>query len=153
MDIVIIAAISENNVIGKDGNLPWHIPEDLKRFKELTMGHPVVMGRRTFESIGKPLPGRNNIVITHNREYNPEGVTVFHTFEDVLAYKYPKIFIIGGYSLFKEALQFADVLEITRVHRKVDGDVFFPDVDWDEWEEIERDDRSEYSFITYRRKH
>jgi dihydrofolate reductase len=152
MEVIIIAAISENNVIGKEGKLPWHIPEDLKRFKHLTMDHPIVMGRRTFESIGQPLPGRKNIVITHNRNYTAEGVLVVHSFEEVLKHNFPKIFVIGGFSLFKEALQFADRLELTRVHRKVEGDVFFPEVDWGEWEELERHDKREYSFITYARK-
>ncbi len=153
MEIVIIAAISENNVIGKEGKLPWHIPEDLKHFKKLTMGHPIIMGRKTFESIGHALPGRKNIVITHNPELRKDDVVVCNSFQSALdECNDDKIFIIGGHSLFKEALRFADGLEITWVHKKIDGNVYFPDVDWNEWEEVGRSDRKEYSFVTYRRK-
>lgn len=153
MEIIIIAAVAENNVIGKAGKLPWHLPEDLKHFKKLTMSYPIIMGRRTFESIGKPLPGRRNIVITHNIDFAAEGADVFHSFEAALdSCTDDKVFIIGGFSLFKEALEFADKIEMTKIHKKVDGDVLFPEVNWNEWEELSREDHREYSFISYKRR-
>ncbi len=149
--LTIIAAISENNVIGKDGKIPWHISEDLKRFKSLTLGHSVIMGRKTFESLGKPLPERKNIVITHQKNYNPPEVTVVHSFEEALNLCSGKVFVIGGSSVYREALPHADVLEITRVHKHVDGDVYFP-VIGNEWIEAKHEEKEGFSFVTYQRK-
>lgn len=151
MELVIIAAISDNNVIGKEGKLPWHIPEDLKRFKKLTLNYSVIMGRKTFESIGKALPDRINVVVTHDKNYQPIDVIVVHSFDEAIGKckNYEKTFIIGGQSIFAEALNIADKLEITEVHETIDGDAYFPDFDKNEWKETKREDHGEYSFVTY----
>lgn len=152
MKIIIIAAVSENGVIGDGPNIPWHISEDFKRFKELTLNHPVIMGRKTFESIGKPLSNRQNIVLTRKNDYNPEGVLVVHSLDEALSScEDEEVYIIGGSTVYSEAMPKADVLEITEVHQKVDGDVFFPDIDKNVWKEIVRDDRQGFSFVTYNR--
>ena len=160
MQIVIIAAIAENGVIGKAGKLPWHIPEDLKRFKQLTIGHSVIMGRKTFESIGKPLVDRKNIVITNQKNYMPiqsagaassSDIIVVHSLKEAIKKcSGGKAFIIGGQSVFEEALPIADRLEITEVHSSVDGDVFFPEIGG-EWKETAREDHDGFSFVTYLR--
>ena len=150
MKIIIIAAVSENGVIGDGPNIPWHISEDFKRFKELTLNHPVIMGRKTFESIGKPLSNRQNIVLTRRDDYNPEGVVVVHSLDEALSNcEDEEVYIIGGSTVYSEAMPKADVLEITEVHQKVDGDVFFPEIDKNVWKEIVRDDRQGFSFVTY----
>ncbi|HKJ45341.1 MAG TPA: dihydrofolate reductase [Balneolales bacterium] len=156
MKLALIAAHSENLVIGKDNSIPWHYSEDLKRFKRLTIGHTIVMGRKTYESIGsKPLPGRENIVISRTRNY--DNVTCFTSLET--AYKYLKnkdiVYIIGGAQLYRESLPNADMLVITVVHKKVDGDVYFPeyrDQISTVWEEISREEKPDYTFIDYKRK-
>jgi dihydrofolate reductase len=149
--LVIIAAVSENNVIGKDGKIPWHISEDFRRFKSLTVGHTVIMGRKTFESLGRPLPERKNIVITHQKNYKPDGVLVAGSFADALRLSSGKVFVIGGSSVYREALPHADILEITKVHKNVDGDVYFP-VIGNEWKETKKEDKEGFSFVTYERK-
>lgn len=159
-EIIIIAAVAENGVIGRQGKLPWHIPEDMKRFKQLTIGHPVIMGRKTFESLGKPLSGRKNIVITSQKNYMPiqsagaafsSDIIVVHSLEEAIKKcSGGKAFIIGGQSVFEEALPLADRLEITEVHRSVDGDVFFPEISG-EWKETAREDHDGFSFVTYLR--
>lgn len=152
MEIVIIAAVAENGVIGRAGKLPWHIPEDLKRFKQLTEGHTVIMGRKTFESIGKPLSNRTNIVVTRQKNYNSNDVVAAESIEDALSKCNGEIvFIIGGQSIFEEALPLADRLEITLVNRVVEGDVYFPLIG-KEWEETSREDHEGFSFVTYLRK-
>ncbi|PJE62613.1 dihydrofolate reductase [Candidatus Roizmanbacteria bacterium CG10_big_fil_rev_8_21_14_0_10_39_6] len=129
--ISIVAAIGKNKELGKNNQLIWRISSDLKRFKEITMGHPIIMGRKTYESIGKPLPGRENIVITRNTEYKPAGVTVVHSLHDALkiASKDEKkeIFIIGGAALFKESMTIVDRLYLTIVDATANADVYFPD--------------------------
>ena len=151
-EIIIIAAVSENKVIGKDGKLPWHIPEDMQRFRSLTLNHTVIMGRKTFESLGKPLDKRTNIVITSQKNYKAEDTIVVHSLDEALKKcKSSKAFIIGGRRVFEDALTFVTKLEITRVHRNVDGDAFFPDMG-DEWVEIKREDHERFSFVTYARK-
>ncbi len=149
--IIIIVAISENNVIGKDGKIPWHIPEDLKRFRTLTMGNTVLMGRKTFESLGKPLDGRENIVITRNTDFKPEGVKVFHSFEEAVEYcKDKTTFVIGGQSVYEKALPIADRIEMTKVHKEVDGDTFFPSMKGKVvWVEATHDVHEGFTFITY----
>ena len=126
--IRIIVACAENRVIGKNGEIPWYLPEDLKHFKELTMNHTVIMGRKTFESIGKALPGRRNIVLSRSVK-KIDGCEVVNSFQKALETATGEIYIIGGESLYKEALPIADVLEITEVHLKPDGDTFFPKVE------------------------
>lgn len=130
--ISIVVAISEGNrAIGKDNKLPWHIPEDLKRFKNITSGHPIIMGRKTFESIGRPLPNRTNIIITRDPSYQAENCVVVSSIEEAIqvatSYDNDEIFIIGGGEIFKQALPFVDKLYLTVVKGNIQGDVFFPD--------------------------
>lgn len=132
MKLSLIVAVAENGVIGKNNTLPWRLPEDLKRFKAITWGHPIVMGRKTFESLGRPLPGRLNLVVTRNPDYRPEGATVATSLEDALkkAGSAEEAFVIGGSALFKEALPKADRVFLTRLHRAFDGDVYFPETEF-----------------------
>ena len=129
--ISIIAAIGKNRELGKDNKMLWHIPEDMLNFKNLTMGHPVIMGRKTFESIGKPLEGRTNIVITKNKNYKPEGVLVVHSLEGAISLAESKdpheAFVIGGGNIYYQALSHADRLYLTVVDGTFDADTFFPD--------------------------
>ena len=156
----IIVAMSENRVIGRDGTLPWHLSADLKRFKQLTMGHTIVMGRKTYESIGRPLPGRVSIVLSRDPKYRISGVDVVESFEQALAKtRAEDVFIIGGAQLYEKTLPFAERLYLTEVGTMIDGDVFFPDCDWSQWELVESlptevDPKSglPYSFKTYHRK-
>ncbi len=155
MKLSVIAAVARNGVIGKGGRLPWHLPADLKRFKTLTLGHPVIMGRRTFESIGKPLPGRTNIVVTHERDLKICGCLVAPSFEKALELcnQAEEAFVLGGASLYEQALPRADRLYLTRIHADFEGDARMPPLDLSRWKEISREDfLSEplpYSFITY----
>jgi dihydrofolate reductase len=132
--ITLIVAVADNGVIGRDNALPWHLPDDLKRFKRLTMGNPIVMGRKTFESIGKPLPGRHNIVVTRDANYRREGVTVVHGVDEAVgaAGDATEIMIIGGAELFRLFLPRATRIHLTRVHASVAGDVMWPALD-DSW--------------------
>ena len=137
--IIIIAAVADNGVIGRKNDIPWRIGEDFKRFKRLTLGHPCIMGRATYESLPtRPLPERENIVLTLNRDYQPPGVTLFYDFDEAIAYVRAKgeekAFITGGATIYRLAMKVADILDLTRVHRAFDGDVRFPDFDSSEWE-------------------
>ena len=129
----LLVAADEGNVIGKDNQLPWHLPNDLKYFKNLTWGLPIVMGRKTYESIGKPLPGRTNIVITRNKDYSAAGIEVVHTIDEALQVAQQKgakeIFVIGGAEIFNSLFQNADRIYLTRIHHRFEGDVFFPQLD------------------------
>ncbi len=129
MSLSVIAAVAENAVIGHENRLPWHLPADLKRFKQLTLGHPILMGRRTWESIGRPLPGRRSVVITGNRSYEAPGAEVAHSLADAVAAcdGTDEAFVIGGASLFREALAKATRVYLTRVHATPPGDVWFPE--------------------------
>ena len=137
--ITLIVAVADNGVIGRDNTLPWHLPEDLKRFKRLTMGKPMIMGRKTFESIGKPLPGRRNIVVTRDTNYQREGVEVVHGTEQALAATagVPELMVIGGAELFRAFLPLAGRIHLTRVHGNIEGDVVWPALDTRQWEVIE----------------
>lgn len=160
MILSIIVAAAENNVIGNKNALIWHIPADLKHFKRLTTGHPVIMGRKTFESIGKALPHRRNIVISRNPDFRPEGCEVAGGIPEALRLveTEEEVFIIGGGTLYQEMWDKADRLYITRVHTVVDGDTFIPAVDHAQWKVVscedfeagEKDD-FDYSFIDYQR--
>ncbi|RUM49828.1 MAG: type 3 dihydrofolate reductase [Marinomonas sp.] len=140
----LIVAMSSNRVIGVNNSLPWHLPNDLKYFKQATMGKPIVMGRNTFESIGKPLPGRRNIVISRNPDYQPEGVDVVSSLEaaiqlgeDIcLVDGQEEVMIIGGAQIYSLALERADRLYITHVDAEIEGDAFFPEVNWENYEKI-----------------
>lgn len=142
MDIVLVVAMSENRVIGRDGGLPWHISGDLKHFKAVTMGYPVVMGRKTWESIGRPLPGRDNIVITRDTSYAAEGAVVVGSVSDAIdqcaGSGAERIMIIGGGQIYTETMPMATHLELTEVHAHVDGDTYFPEVNPADWTETER---------------
>ncbi len=140
----MIVAVADSGVIGRDNGLPWHLPEDLKRFKRLTMGKPIVMGRKTFESIGKPLPGRQNIVVTRDPNYRREGVTVVHDTEAALRAAGPvaEIMVIGGAELFGALLPRAGRIHLTRVHGNIPGDIMWPALDEREWTAVERESHS-----------
>ena len=139
--VTLIVAVADNGVIGRANSLPWHLPEDLKRFKRLTMGKPMIMGRKTFESIGKPLPGRLNIVVTRDTNYRREGVEVVSGMDEALeaAAGAPEVMVIGGAELFRAFLPRAGRLHLTRVHGKIEGDVVWPALDMRQWEVIERE--------------
>ncbi len=150
--VSLIVAVADNGVIGRDNALPWHLPEDLKRFKRITMGKPIVMGRKTFESIGKPLPGRVNVVVTRDPNYRREGVTVVHDVDAALlaAGTAEEVMIIGGSDLFRLFLPRAARVHLTRVHGEVAGDVFWPALDEKEWgvvgrEKFAADERHAYA--------
>jgi dihydrofolate reductase len=159
--ITIIAAIGKNNELGKDNDLIWHLPADLKRFKKVTTGHTIIMGRNTFESIGKPLPNRRSVIITRNKDYKQEGCEVVHSLEDAInLVEDEQAFIIGGAQIYKESLEkgLADQLDITKVHQDFEADVFFPEIDqkiWQEFskEDFEADDKNKFnfSFLQYRK--
>jgi len=157
MYISIIAAVSENGVIGVNGNLPWHISEDLRYFKRTTMGKPVIMGRKTFETLKKPLSGRTNIVLTRQEDYQHEGCVVVHSMDDAIQVEQDagEIMVAGGAAVYRAALPLANRMYITRIHHQYEGTVFFPEADFSRWEEISRDDRADieqnlhYSFIVY----
>jgi dihydrofolate reductase len=164
--VVLIAAVAENGVIGRNNALPWHIRSDLQHFKRLTVGRPVVMGRKTYESIGKPLKDRTNIVITRDPGYAAEGIVVAHGLDtamqmardDAKERGADSIAVIGGSGVFNETLPMADRLEITEVHASPEGDTFFPPIDTKNWRETARmrhpaapQDDADISFITYER--
>ena len=138
----IIVAKSRNNVIGSEGNLPWHIPEDLKKFKSITMGKPMIMGRSTFESIGKALPGRKNIVMTRDKEYQADGISVAHNLEEalILCEQAREIMIIGGGEIYKLFFDIVNRLYLTNVEKYIDGDVFFPEIDLSKWNVIKKEE-------------
>ncbi len=155
--LTLIAGIAQNNCIGNNGTLPWHIPEDLKHFKELTTNKTVVMGRKTWESLPekfRPLPNRKNVVITRQTDYSvPEGVIVFSSIEDAFAQLATEdIFIIGGAELYKQTIDHADALEMTHINQTVDGDAFFPQINAETWREISREDHDGFSFVRYEKK-
>jgi len=126
----IVVAMTSNHVIGQNGDMPWHLPADLVHFKELTSGHAIIMGRRTWESIGKPLSNRLNIVVTRQEDYVAEDVTVVHSLEDgIVAAGTQRIFLVGGGEMYKEALPIASKMHITRIDALIDGDTKFPEID------------------------
>jgi len=168
MLISLIVAHSSNRVIGIDGQLPWHIPDDLKYFKAITIGKPIIMGRKTFDSIGKPLPGRLNIIITKNTDLTIEECVVVNNLEAAIteAKNYFKtqdteqeeIFIIGGAQIFKQSMEFVNKIYITEVHAEYAGDVFFDELSDNDWIEVGRDlhdsenDKIPFSFVIYKKK-
>jgi len=149
----LIVAYDENRLIGKGNELPWHIPEDLKHFKKLTMGNRIIMGRVTFESIGKILPNRENIVLSRN-EFEVSGVKTYNSVEELLKNldDNKKNFVIGGNKIYKTLLPFVDILHISHVKGKHDGDVYFPEIDFSLWEMFEKISYEEFEYICYRRK-
>ena len=137
----IIVAISENNAIGKNNQLLWHLPADLKHFKEITSGHPIIMGRKTYDSIGRPLPNRRNIVVTRNANLAIDKVEVVTTVEDAISLcnKENEVFIIGGAEIYKHALPHTSKIYLTTVHQKYEADVFFPSLNHNEWREVDKE--------------
>ena len=156
MIISIIAAMTENHVIGRGGSIPWDIPTDRRRFRKLTMGHPIIMGRKTFESIGKPLPGRRNIVITRRQGFRAEGCCSAQTLEDALmaCTGAHEVFICGGEEFYRQALKLADRIYLTVVHMEYSGDAYFPPIpaDFVETERQEAEDDSPCTFVIYQRR-
>ncbi|MFV0564361.1 MAG: dihydrofolate reductase [Flavobacteriaceae bacterium] len=161
-NLTIIVAAAENNVIGKDNQLIWHLGDDLKRFKQLTTGHHIIMGRKTFESFPKPLPNRTHVVITRQKDYKaPEGVILVNSLEDAIdaSKNDSQPFIIGGGEVYRQAIKLAAKIELTRVHETFVGDAFFPAIDTNIWKETantfhtkDQNDDYDYSFITYEKR-
>lgn len=164
--IVFVVAIAENGVIGRDNTMPWHLRSDLKRFKAITFNRPVIMGRKTFASIGRPLPGRTNIVVTRDKKFQAPGIVVAPSLEtahdiargDALRRFVTEIMVIGGADIFAQWLKKADRLEITEVHDTPEGDTFLKQVDLAEWAEVARTrhskgdgDTADFSYVTYKR--
>ncbi|CAM4371929.1 MAG: IS1595 family transposase ISSsu9 [Legionellaceae bacterium] len=161
MSLSIIAALAKQNVIGYQNKLPWHLPADLRHFKELTRGKPIIMGRKTYESIGKPLPERLNIIITRDTSYKAEGCLIAHSFNEAieLTRDTAEIMVIGGTEIFRHALPLAQKLYLTFIDADIEGDVFFPQWSIDEWNELQRETFNPneknpypYSFVTFERK-
>lgn len=152
--LTLIAAASENNALGKDNDLVWHLPDDFKRFKALTSGHYIIMGRKTFESFPKPLPNRTHIIITRQEDYKvPEGCIVVNSLKKAVEVcpENEEIFIIGGGQIYKQSIEIADKIELTRVHTTVEADVFFPEIDETIWEVIQseyhpKDEKHQHDF-------
>jgi len=160
MRISLIAALSLNHVIGKNNQLPWHMPNDLAHFKELTLGRPVIMGRKTFESMGKLLPKRRNIIITRDKNFTIKGAEVVHSLEEAFqkTQNEVEVQIIGGAEIYTQALPFATHMDLTIIDTKIEGDTYFPQWNKEEWQEIAREDfvkddehAYDYHFITYER--
>lgn len=161
MQVSIIAAIDRNQLIGRDGELPWRLPADLKYFKRMTIGKPIVMGRRTWQSLDRPLPGRPNIVLTRNAEYKPDGAIVVRDLDQALAVfsDAPELMIIGGGQLYRSALPIANRLYLTRIDDEFEGDAWFPRIDWPDWNLVSEQshpsdeiNRMNYNFQVYQRQ-
>jgi len=156
----VIAAIARNGVIGRDNDLPWHLPEDLKRFRALTMGHHIIMGRKTYESLGRLLPGRTTVIVSRNPGYAVDGAIVVDTLPKAVAAcgDDPEIFVIGGAQLYAETIGRADKFYLTEIDADIEGDAYFPDYDRSCWEEVSREsgispDGLHYAYLTFLRKH
>jgi dihydrofolate reductase len=161
LEVALIAAVAANRVIGAGNRLPWRLPEDLKRFRSLTTGHAVIMGRKTWESLPRALPERQNIVVTRQHDFVAAGAEIAHSFAEALArVRLPgPVFCIGGGEIYRAALPFATTLHMTEIAREFEGDAWFPPIERSEWRETERDDRPAagpggfaYSYVTYERK-
>lgn len=164
MTISAIVAVTKNNVIGKDNQMPWHLPADLAYFKKVTLGHMIIIGRKNFESIGKPLPGRTNIIITRDRSFACSNCKVMHSLEDALFFAHNnnenEVFIIGGGTIYEQSKDLWDKLYLTEIDTIVDGDVFFPEISWSQWhlvseEQKASDEKNAFNlkFKVYSRKH
>ncbi len=160
MRISAICAMSENRVIGKNNKLPWHLPADLQHFKKITMGNPILMGRKTYESIGRPLPGRLNIILTHNTHYQAPGCVIVSSIEDALnaAKDYQELFIIGGATIYQELMPLTQRIYMTKISQYIEGDTFFPAIDPTQWQQVECIDQAsdtknpyQFSFVIFDR--
>ena len=153
MTIILLAAVGANHVIGREGEMPWHLPEDLAHFKATTMGHTLVMGRKTYDSIGRALPGRRTIVMTSQRGWHAPSVEVAHSLAEALALAGPtEVFIVGGGEIYQQAMPFADLLMLTEVDQSPEGDVVFPTIEPAHWRETARQAHEGFAFVTYERK-
>jgi len=161
MYVSLIVAMAENRVIGVNNSLPWSLPDDLRHFRALTLGKPVLMGRKTYESIGRPLPKRHNIVLTRDRAYRAPGCSVVGSVQEALeaAGEADELMVIGGATLYRRLLPTAQCVYLTEVHASVEGDTWFPDLAGDEWEEVAREERAAdaenplaHAFVTYQRR-
>ena len=161
MKLSLIVAMATNRTIGINNQMPWHLSADLKKFKQITMGHPIIMGRKTFESIGRPLPGRQNIIISRTPDYQQQGCLVFNDLETALHHcsENNEVFVIGGATLYEATLAQADRLYITEIRQLFDGDTWFPEINPLQWQEVQREDINNdssvdfnYSFITLNRR-
>lgn len=159
--ISMIAAMSHNNVIGKDGDMPWHLPNDLRHFKEVTSGNPILMGRKTYQSIGKPLPNRRNIVLTRDKSFHAEGVEVIHSLNEVepLMHEADEFFVIGGATIYEQLMHLAERLYITKIDATFEGDTYFPQINDEVWHVVNEkagvlDEKNHYehTFYTYERR-
>lgn len=168
-EIIVIVAVAQNNVIGNKGDIPWRIQEDFQHFRETTWGYPCIMGDKTYESLpenARPLHGRENIVLTFDKNYKPEGTTIFFDFNEAIEYcrkkGVEKAFITGGASIYKLGMKVADKFELTRIYKDYEGDVLFPEINFNEWELVKKEDKEgkdkrtgenvKFSFLTYKRK-
>ncbi len=157
MTLTLVAAVAENGVIGLDGDIPWRLPGEQARFKRLTIGHVLVMGRRTYESIGRPLPGRTTVVITRQPAWadgRPDGVLAATSVAEAIELARAvddEVFVVGGVEVYRACLPLADRLELTFVEGSPDGDTWFPDVDWSEWHEVAREPEIGYVVVSYTR--
>ena len=159
MKISLIVAMASNRVIGLNNKMPWHLSADLKKFKQITLGSPILMGRKTYESIGRPLPGRTNMIISRNTDYQQAGCLVFNSLETALQTASgltPELFVIGGSDHYQTLLPLADKLYLTLINQAFEGDTYFPEIDLNEWQEIAREDINDdnstsfsYSFLTF----
>lgn len=160
MKISLIVAMATNRIIGSNQQIPWHLSADLKKFKQITMGHPILMGRKTHESIGKALPGRRNLIISRNKGYQAEGCEVFNDIQQAITRckNAQELFVIGGASFYEAMLPHADFIYLTEIHQTFTGDTFFPRINPDQWQEITREDINNdiqvnfsYSFVKLQR--
>lgn len=156
MTLTLVVAMGSNRVIGAGGTLPWHLPEDLAHFKRVTLGHPMIMGRTTYESIGRPLPGRTTIVVTRQHDWSAQGVEVAHSLDDAIALASgldDEVFLVGGAQVYVEALErdLVDTLVVTRVRQAPDGDAWFSEIDWARWREVAQQPHAEFDVVTYER--
>lgn len=154
--VTLVVAMGANRVIGRDGDMPWHFPEDLAHFKRLTMGHPMVMGRATFESIGRPLRGRTTIVVTRDTAWSAEGVETAASIDAALARAVElddEVFVVGGGQIYAQVLErdLVDLMSVTRIAQSPDGDTFFPSIDWERWAEVGRVPHDGFDIVTYAR--
>ena len=159
--ITVIAAVAENNALGKENQLLWHLPDDFKRFKTLTSGHYIIMGRKTFESFPKPLPNRTHVIISRQANYQPEGCIVVNSLEQAIEAcpKTEEVFIIGGGEIYRQSIAVADKLDLTKVHATFEADTYFPEVDLSEWQLVfeeyhPKDEKHQFDFtyLTYLKK-
>ena len=153
MTVTLLAAVGANLVIGRDGDMPWHLPQDLAHFKATTMGHTMVMGRKTYDAIGRALPGRRTIVITHQRGWHAPSVEVSHSLSEAFALAGPtEVFVVGGSEVYRQAMRFADRMMLTEIEQSPEGDTFFPTVEPAHWHEITRQAQDGFAFVTYERR-